>query len=75
MFVMPGATEHTSNEHYRKLGYDIGRGPPFMAPNHRWVWEHDDLPALRKVFAEISAGWNGSMPAHLAPNAGPDCAA
>jgi hypothetical protein len=56
MFVKPGSSEHTTDEHYRERGYDIGKGPPFMASNHRWVWEYDQLPVIRSVFAEITGG-------------------
>jgi hypothetical protein len=54
MFVKPGSSVHTTEEIYRERGYDIGKGPPFMASNHRWVWEYDELPVIRSVFAEIT---------------------
>ena len=55
MFVKPGSSAHTTDESYRERGYDIGKGPPFMASNHRWVWEYDELHIIRSVFAEIAA--------------------
>ena len=55
-FVKPGSSIHTTDDHYRERGYDIGKGPPFMAPNQRWVWEYDELPIIRKVFVEMTGG-------------------
>ena len=63
-FVKPGSSIHSTDDHYRERGYDIGKGPPFMAPNHRWVWEYDELPIVRSVFAEVTAGMS-SRPKHL----------
>jgi hypothetical protein len=54
-FIRPGSSIHTTDDHYRERGYDIGKGPPFMASNHRWVWEYDEFPIIRSVFAEMTA--------------------
>ena len=65
-FVKPGSSIHSTDDHYRERGYDIGKGPPFMAANHRWVWEYDELPIIRSVFAEIK-GVMPLEPKHLLP--------
>jgi hypothetical protein len=64
-FVKPGSSIHTTDDHYRERGYDIGKGPPFMAANHRWVWEHDELSIIQSVFTQMTTGMP-SRPKHLA---------
>jgi hypothetical protein len=55
-FVKPGSSIHTTDEVYLDRGYDIGKGPPFMTANQRWVWEYDELPIIRRVFLEMTGG-------------------
>jgi hypothetical protein len=55
-FVKPGSSLHTTDEVYLDRGYDIGKGPPFMTAKHRWVWEYDELPVIRRVFVEMTGG-------------------
>jgi len=56
IFVRPNASPQSSDEAHRAHGFEIGESPPYAIPGQqRWIWESDDLPVIRSVFAEMTA--------------------
>lgn len=45
----------TTPQFMRFLGFELGQTPTLAARFHRWVWEDDDLPVIRREFARMQA--------------------